>query len=230
MRKKTFFAVLITILIMCISVNSASALNIYNVRVEEITENSAVVKWETDENADSTVYYGVSRPPSQRIDENILTKNHEIELTNLFRARQYFFNVQSRTNIATAFDDNGTYSYSFRTQKEVGEEINLTTSVPTGGSVSELTSGINTNQITISGNAKQGSTVRFFVNSVRIPSQIIETGKYSIEVNGSEYFEGTVLLYQTVYQGTVGLNNITINSLNLFRAREIIQTLISEVL
>jgi hypothetical protein len=207
---KDIIAAIMIGLVVCLSVHTAEALSIYNVRIESITENSAIVKWQTDKDSDSTVFYGINRPPSQRKDNASYTKNHSVELTNLMEDRKYFVNALSRTNVESAFDDNRTYSYSFNTLKGAAALEGINISVPTAATLSEIKSAVNTSRITISGITEPGSTVRFFVNSPRIPSQIIETGRYGIDVNETGYFAGTILLYETVYQGIAGLNNITI--------------------
>ena len=45
-------------ILLLVNLPLVSALQISNVRAESVTENSAIVKWETDEPADSFVKYG----------------------------------------------------------------------------------------------------------------------------------------------------------------------------
>jgi hypothetical protein len=198
-------------LMICLSCESASALSIYNVQVKDVTGTSAVVSWQTDQNSDSTVFYGVNRPPTIRKDVNVLSKNHSVNLTGLMPERNYFANVMSRTNTESKLDDNNTKSYLFRTEKE-DADILINTSVPTSTTISGLGSAVNTNKITIHGVTIPQSTIRFYVNSDRIPSQIIETGRYAIEADISGNFSGTILLYETNYKDIMGLNNITISA------------------
>jgi hypothetical protein len=73
----------------------ASAPDITNVQVVDVSENSVTIKWETDEDADSTVNYGLQE------DYGIVRvpvadkKQHEITIDKLEPGRTYYFRVVS---------------------------------------------------------------------------------------------------------------------------------------
>ncbi|MBW3017390.1 fibronectin type III domain-containing protein, partial [Candidatus Woesearchaeota archaeon] len=212
MKRKTRIAIslfIITIML-GLTVEAADALRIFNVGFQNIGSNNATVVWETDADSDSTVFYGVTRPPSQRVESLAYTQNHSITLTNLMPDREYLVDVQSRTATEFASANNNTRSYTFRTKPQLEpEDIQLNTSLPAGNTAATA-EYVNVDQITITGTTLPGTTIRIYVNSKTIPSQIIENGKYSLDVGSTGEFTATVKLFETVYQGMFGLNEITI--------------------
>ncbi len=89
---------------------------ISNVTSSNIGSVSFVVGWETDEPADSVLYYGNVMPPSQMIEEGHLSMSHRILVTGLSGDTDYFFKVQSADAAGNiAVDDNGGMYYSVRT-------------------------------------------------------------------------------------------------------------------
>ncbi len=205
------FVVYFTIFIMIgLSVEAAEALRISNVRISNITTNTSTVSWTTDGNSDSTAYYGVNRPPVTKSQDTTYTKNHSITLKNLFANRQYFVIVQSRNTTESKLDDNSSYTYSFRTQRSLSDvNTSITTSIPTGVNA-QTASYVNKSEITINGTSLPGTTIRFFINSETIPSQIQETGKYSLVVGPGGNFSATLQLFETVHSGIIGYNVIKI--------------------
>jgi hypothetical protein len=95
----------------------AAAPGISNVRVTDITNESAIIRWETDEPATSIVEYGRSK--GLGLHKNLTTEHvtsHVVPLTNLFSNTMYFFDVESTDVVGnTARDDKGGNHYSFRT-------------------------------------------------------------------------------------------------------------------
>ncbi|MCW7080650.1 MAG: PKD domain-containing protein, partial [Candidatus Methanospirare jalkutatii] len=69
---------------------------ISNITVTNITENSATIKWDTDEFADSLVKYGTSSGAytKQEYDE-LFVKKHTVSLYNLSPGTKYYFVVKS---------------------------------------------------------------------------------------------------------------------------------------
>jgi chitodextrinase len=69
---------------------------IANVSVINVTNNSAVITWITDEFADSVVKYGENSTVYTKICRDALfVKEHEITLTGLAPATTYYFVVNS---------------------------------------------------------------------------------------------------------------------------------------
>jgi len=77
-------------------INDTTPPIITNVTVTNITENSATIKWDTDEFADSLVKYGTSSGAytKQEYDE-LFVKNHSVSLYNLSPGTKYYFVVKS---------------------------------------------------------------------------------------------------------------------------------------
>jgi hypothetical protein len=86
------------------------AASISNVRAEDITENSAIVRWETDEAADGFVEYGEGEELARRGDARQVTQ-HEFPLTRLAPETTYKYKVESGGMV----DDNGGQFYSLQT-------------------------------------------------------------------------------------------------------------------
>ncbi len=91
---------------------------ISNVQVTNITASSATITWDTDENANSRVTYGSSKPPSTNQD-NLTTysTSHTIDLSGLTTCTTYYFSVTSSDTFGNSTTDSssGNY-YTFTTQ------------------------------------------------------------------------------------------------------------------
>ncbi len=75
---------------------------ISSLQAVEITSNSAVVQWLTDEGATSRVQYGIGSPTTWSADDTTLTKFHRVKLTGLQPYKVYSFQVRTadgRNNI-----------------------------------------------------------------------------------------------------------------------------------
>lgn len=88
---------------------------ITNVQVTNITDSSAIVTWQTDENANSQLMFGLAVPPDINVEDltNYETE-HSLTLTGLSACTTYYFTVTSTDpagNSTTA--DNGGACYSF---------------------------------------------------------------------------------------------------------------------
>jgi Purple acid Phosphatase, N-terminal domain len=71
---------------------------ITNVQVKDVTEDSLTVTWETDEEADSAVNYGLQPDLGVMRIPVPDRKVHSITLTNLEAGRIYYFRVVSADN------------------------------------------------------------------------------------------------------------------------------------
>jgi len=145
-----------------------NALNISNVRVEEITENDAVVKWETDEAADGFVSYGLDKDDLETVGDASLVYNHSFELSELANSTAYYFKVKS----GGAEDDNEGNFYSFETSEAVVEvgELSIEVEIP------EL---VGDDKIDIFGGTKAGAEVRLEVNGEFAGVKTAEDGNFS---------------------------------------------------
>ncbi len=77
-------------------INDSNPPVISNITITNIKENSATIKWDTDEFADSLVEYGTSSGvyTKQEYDE-LFVKNHSVSLSNLSPGTKYYFVVKS---------------------------------------------------------------------------------------------------------------------------------------
>ncbi len=77
-------------------INDTAPPEITNVTATNITNNSATIKWETDEFTDSLVKYGTSSGAytKEEFDE-LFVKNHSVSLRNLSPGTKYYFVVNS---------------------------------------------------------------------------------------------------------------------------------------
>lgn len=93
---------------------------ISNVQSSNVTGQGARITWNTNENSNSTVHYGLTPPPGSTAGNAVPTSAHTIDLAGLTECSQYIYSVQSADSVNnTATDDNtGTY-YGFTTGKNV---------------------------------------------------------------------------------------------------------------
>ncbi|HPQ41440.1 MAG TPA: cohesin domain-containing protein, partial [bacterium] len=89
---------------------------ITGVTVSGIGIDTATVSWNTDEMADSVLYWGESIPPSNMIEDIDMDMNHAFDLTALDSCTLYYFYVVSTDPHGNqAVDDNGGAYYCFTT-------------------------------------------------------------------------------------------------------------------
>ena len=92
-RGVQFFALLVIVLFLNLPI--VSALQIANMRAEDVTQTSAIIKWDTDEPADSFVSYGTDDESLQTIGDANTVVNHSLALTMLTPETDYQFRVES---------------------------------------------------------------------------------------------------------------------------------------
>jgi parallel beta-helix repeat protein len=91
---------------------------ISHVTVNDITENSATIRWVTDEGSDSRVNWSVNSDLSNNSTKfsSIYSSSHSITLTNLLPNQIYYFEVTSVDMFGNgATDNNGSLFYTFIT-------------------------------------------------------------------------------------------------------------------
>jgi hypothetical protein len=88
-----------------------SAFELSNIRTEGVTENSAAVKWDTDDPADSFLSYGDDKENLQKIGDAKKVTEHLMLLDNLAAEKEYYYKVESNDVV----DDNSGNLYSFST-------------------------------------------------------------------------------------------------------------------
>ena len=92
---------------------------ITDINVTNITHNSAIINWKTDDNSNSMVYYGKTTFLGSFVKEDNLVQNHSIPLTGLDSNTTYYFIVIS-CNIYN-YCTNSTMN-NFKTLVEVKDE------------------------------------------------------------------------------------------------------------
>ena len=89
---------------------------ITNVHADGILPTIAVINWDTDENADSTVYYGNTTSLGSTSSVTALAVNHKVILKGLSPATVYYYDVESTDYSGHSVrDDNGGEHYIFST-------------------------------------------------------------------------------------------------------------------
>ncbi len=144
----------IFVMLLLLNTTFVAALEISNVRAEDVTPNSATVVWETDEPADSFVEYGASETdPAQFIRrgdaDDVLT--HRLPIAGLVPQTQYQFQVESNGLV----DDASGSFYSFQT---------LAPDLTTSGVVVNLPAIIQGTSLSFNGTAENGAAIRVLVN------------------------------------------------------------------
>ena len=97
---------------------------ISNVGEQNISDTSATVTWDTDEDSSSTVHWGMSRPPANTTGKAEMTVDHEVPLTGLQQCTVYYYSVESE-DIAgnSATDNSGGQYYHFETYGNFGSGL-----------------------------------------------------------------------------------------------------------
>jgi chitodextrinase len=73
--------------------------NIFNVLVDNVTDTSATVSWDTDEAADGTVDYGTTAAASDAsVSDSALVSSHSFELADLAPGTTYYLLLRSADN------------------------------------------------------------------------------------------------------------------------------------
>ncbi len=156
------------VLLLFINLPLASALEISNVRAEEIADTTAVIAWETDELADSFVNIGKTPDTMELQGSALQTQEHRFPL----------FLLQPETQ----------YSYTVRSGGVADEEIRTFTTLPpdvTPPNISlSLPEFVQGARIDIEGTTEAGAEIRLLVNSQ-------PAGQSTTE--GSFLFSGVIL-------------------------------------
>ncbi|MFB3852173.1 MAG: trypsin-like peptidase domain-containing protein, partial [Acidobacteriota bacterium] len=101
---------------------------ISNVAVSNIKGTSALITWNTNENANSRVTYGTAVPPSTNFDDlATYVTSHSVNVTGLTECTTYYFSVTSSDAAGnSASDDNNGNYYTFTTGMNVTPEYDST--------------------------------------------------------------------------------------------------------
>jgi hypothetical protein len=159
----------ILVLVLFLNLPVVSALEISNVRAEEITENSATILWDTDEESNSFVDYGKDKDSLTATGDAKQVTQHNIKLSNLDSESSYVYKVRSQD----ITDDKGGSLYSFETTAPDTAAPELVVEFP------PLVAGT---ELEISGTAEAGASLTLFLNEVSTESTTAEEdGSFSFQ-------------------------------------------------
>ncbi|MBI2669386.1 fibronectin type III domain-containing protein [Candidatus Woesearchaeota archaeon] len=152
---------MLLVLIVLLNLPLISALEISNVRVEDITETTAVIAWETDEPADSFVSYGTDKAALTKTgDANTITE-HRFALNNLLPQTAYYYQVESN-GVA---DDNSGNLFTFTTATPDTSAPELAVDFPA------MIAGT---KLDLSGQTEKGATVKLYIDDELAGSTVPE--------------------------------------------------------
>ena len=185
----------------------STAPTISSVTTAVVSDTSASITWQTDEDATSQVFYGTSNSyGSQTVLDATLTKNHSVTISSLSRQTTYYYKVTSTdsTNNSTT-DDNSGNGYSFTTTQEPGETIYLGSGGGGGGGIRLDTSKPVIRDIEIFDIATTSAKFRWKTSEVA--SKLVEYGftqDYG-QIQGSYEPEGTEheVIMDNLLSGTI---------------------------
>ncbi len=176
--KKVFTqALTILVLVLFINLPVVSALEISNVRVEDLSESTAVIKWDTDEAADSFLNYGTDKEQLKTTGDASQVTEHKLSLSNLIAQTAYYFSVKSNSVVS----DNSGNLYSFST-------LALDTLAPE--LVVEIPTTIQGNRLILTGSTEVGATVNLYVDGLLTSSTIAESKLATEKTESAENLDG----------------------------------------
>jgi len=135
-RIKQIIGIFLIELIIFLPIAMADALTISNIRVEETSQISTKVRWETNNNAESYVDYGTTDQLDQKSSSRSFVKDHSISLLDLEEDTQYFFQVTSNDGETELTDNNNNNLYEFTTLPRAPLFVNA--SIPENTNKKEL--------------------------------------------------------------------------------------------
>jgi len=113
-------------LIILLPITLVDALTISNVQAQDITQDSATIKWETSEQSRGAVSYGNSTELDNSASTKNFVENHSIQIGGLLEDTIYYYEVSADNNTATIVDNNSGSFYTFTTLPPIPLFINAT--------------------------------------------------------------------------------------------------------
>ncbi|MDF1498825.1 MAG: fibronectin type III domain-containing protein, partial [Patescibacteria group bacterium] len=92
---------------------------VYDISVSEVTTNSAIVSWKTNENSSAYLYYGKTFSYEMGVlqdHQESITFFHEIEINGLAEGTKYYFQLRSSDSAGNQSIKDG---YEFETLSEI---------------------------------------------------------------------------------------------------------------
>ncbi|MBR9691622.1 hypothetical protein GOV06_02450 [Candidatus Woesearchaeota archaeon] len=159
MIKKTMKLMAVFMVQLIIFLPLVSSLEISNVAAKDSTDKFALITWDTDEPADSRVFYGEDKENLALTKTDIdKTRNHSMFIGDLQPSKVYYYKVKS-VNGGTAEDDNGGQMHAFQTQQTDNLPSYIEVVIPEYS---------NKARIDINGKTEPLTRVDLYVNDVKI--------------------------------------------------------------
>jgi len=166
-------------LVLTIPLISANAygLTISNVKVSKVTENSAIIEWDTDLAAKGKVNYGENMSLGFFQAHEDLSKKHVVNVSNKISSNKaYFFAVESiDANGNIAVDNNTNKFYTFKTKEAQAKTAESAAKVDVLFINFTLPRYVNKQTIDIPGSTKPFSSLNLYVNSMNIPKRSLSS-------------------------------------------------------
>lgn len=166
-----FFALLVIILF--INLPIVSAIEISDVRVESISDNSAQIKWNTDEPADSFLSYGTAKEQLATQGDASLVTEHKFSLSNLLANTKYYFAVKS--NEVSADNSGNLFEFSTLPPDVTAPEL-----------VIKIPAVIQGNRLSLTGSTEIGATVNLYLDGLLTSSTIAESKSATEKTEAAE--------------------------------------------
>ena len=197
LRKNILKIFALLVIILFLNLPLISALEISNIRAEEITDTNAVVKWETSEPGDSFLHYGTEKEKLQTLGDANQITSHQFLLDKLTQQTTYYYKVESNS----ITNDNNGNLYSFTTLAPYTTAPELDVQFP------EFIAG---NKLTLKGRTEINALVLIKVNNITEGSV---TAKEIIATNDTieSKLKGQFTFIDIPLQSNQ-LNNITIEA------------------
>lgn len=149
--------------------SAAYALTISGVNVINITDTSAVVRWQTDVLANGVVNYGTNRSSlSSTANQPSFTIFNAVQLSGLAQATTYYFDI-------SATDQQGNTAYN----NANGNYFSFTTTLPLFVNITPIPAYVNTDNIDVVGTTRAGAQISVFINGVLERFGTSSTGSFS---------------------------------------------------
>lgn len=171
---KKISTMIVLMMFMLVPVSFADALSITNVNVDGVTDDSANITWETDENSTSVVVYGTDELNITETKDQY-SSDHSVLLEGLDNGTEYSFDVMSSNTGGFVREDNNGNHYSFTT-------LNEDTSAPFIDV--DMPRYVRSDNIDVLGSTEPGSIVHVYVNG---------------EVSRMSRFENGIINFYRVY-------------------------------
>jgi hypothetical protein len=149
---------------------------IQNVEITTVTDTSATISWQTNENATSRINYGINNFNSAQ-QNPLLELNHTISLQSLQRNMSYNVSLVS----CNAVGECASFNTSFVSLKDTdAPPINV-----------DIPAFVNRRAIDIRGSTEQFSEVYLYVNNFNVPARVL--GRQDTGATGKIEFRNVIL-------------------------------------